>query len=220
MICHGVAIAALGAMCIAQSSPGYGFQGMGRQGMGQQTSGQPGMGPQNGTNSNMPPSMSDSSMQSPDHMFVVKAAQGGMAEVKLGNLAKQNGGSDAVKGFGDKMVTDHSQANEELRQLAQQKGITLPSDVNSKDKKINKMLASKQGSDFDKAYIHDMVKDHEADVAEFRNEAENGKDPEVKAWAQKTLPVLEQHLATAKQVAGQVGVDNSKKAAGAMSSHQ
>jgi putative membrane protein len=90
-----------------------------------------------------------------------------------------------------------------------------------KDKRTSKMLQSKQGADFDKAYIHDMVKDHEADLAEFRREAENGKDPDVKAWAQKTLPTLEQHLESAKQVAGQIGgSDTSKKAAGAMSSPQ
>jgi putative membrane protein len=138
----------------------------------------------------------------------------------LGNIAKQNGGSDAVKQFGDKMVNDHSKSNNELKQLAQTKGVAVPTNVTAKDKRMSKMLGAKQGSDFDKAYIHDMVKDHEEDVAEFRNEAQNGKDPDVKAWAQKTLPTLEQHLALAKQVAGQVGPDTGKKTAGAMSSQQ
>jgi putative membrane protein len=220
MILHALAFVALGAMCMAQSSPGP--QGMGQQGrpgMGQ--SGQPGMGQQGGMDPNSPSSMgrdNASDMMSPDRMFVTKAAQGGMAEVNLGNLAKQNGGSDSVKQFGSRMVNDHSQANDELRQLAQQKQITLPRDVSSKDKRLSKMLGSKQGSDFDKAYIHDMVKDHQTDVADFRNEAENGKDPDIKAWAQKTLPILEQHLAAAKEVAGQVGADTNKKSAGAMSS--
>src|SRR6202790_2423936 len=156
--------------------------------MGQQGAGRPGTGPQGigqqqgGMDPNPSTSHDDASdMMSPEHMFVMKAAQGGMAEVKLGNLAKQNGGSDSVKQFGGRMVTDHSQANDELRQLAQQKRITLPSDVSAKDKRLSKMLGSKQGSDFDKAYIHDMVKDHQTDVAEFRNEAENGKDPDIKA---------------------------------------
>jgi putative membrane protein len=164
---------------------------------------------QSSTNSysTTPDSMSnDSSMGSPDHTFIMKAAQGGLAEVVLGNLAQQNGGNDSVKQFGERMVKDHSLANDELRQLAQQKGITLPADVSTKDHQIDKMLESKQGADFDRAYIHDMVRDHETDIAEFRREAENGKDPAVKAWAQKTLPTLEQHLAAAKQVAAQVGV--------------
>jgi len=216
MIFHAVAIAALGSMCMAQSNAGTG-RGMGQQqqGVGQQ---QPGMERQNG---GIPPSMGSNTMdnsKSPDQTFITKAAQGGLAEVTFGNLAKQNGSSDAVKEFGNRMVTDHSQANDQLRQLAQQKGITLPSHMDAKDKRVNKLLQSKQGAAFDQAYIRDMVEDHEADVAEFRKEATNGKDPEVKAWAQKTLPVLEQHLATAKQVAGQVGGENSKTA-NSMSSH-
>jgi putative membrane protein len=213
MILHVLAVAGLGAMCMAQSNTGaQGRNQRDPQGIAEQRIGE---GPDS------PGSMSSNSdMKSPDHMFIMKAAQGGMAEVQLGNLAKQNGGSDAVKQFGDKMVTDHSQANNELRQLTQQKGITLPSDISSKDKAMTKMLASKQGADFDKAYVHDMVKDHETDVAEFRHEAENGKDPEVKAWAQKTLPVLEQHLAAVKQVASQLGVDTGKTKSQAMSSQQ
>jgi putative membrane protein len=216
IILHGVAVVALGAMCVAQSS-------MGQQGQNQQGTGQRGMGQQNGSNANMPDSMSadnstpDMGIASPDQLFMKKAAQGGLAEVRLGNIAKQNGSSDAVKQFGDRMITDHTQAGDELKQIAQKKGVTLPSDVTTKDKKMSKMLEAKQGSDFDKAYIHDMVKDHEEDVAEFRNEAANGKDPEVKAWAQKTLPTLESHLAQAKQVAGQVGAG---KSAAAMSAQQ
>lgn len=218
-ILQAVAVAALGAMCMGQNPGGQGS--MRPQGTSQSGMGQPGMGQSSGLDPSMSSNMdSGSAMQSSDHIFVMKAAQGGMAEVTLGNLAKQNGSSDAVKQFGSKMVTDHSQANGELRQLAQRKQITLPKDVSAKDKKTNKMLSAKQGSDFDKAYIHDMVKDHETDVAEFREEASNGKDPEIKAWAQKTLPILEQHLATAKQVAGEVGVDSAKKGAGAMSSQQ
>jgi len=216
MILHVVAITALSACCMAQGM-GMPQQGNGNSGqrMGQQT----GMDQQqNQGDPNMPPSMShDSMMKSPDQAFMVKAAQGGLAEVTLGSVAKQNGGSDAVKQFGDRMVTDHSQANDRLRQLAQQKGITLPSSPSMKDKRLSKTLQAKQGAEFDKAYIHDMVKDHEEDVAEFRKEAESGKDPDVKAWAQKTLPTLEQHLEMAKQVAGQVGGEPSKSA-GAMSS--
>jgi putative membrane protein len=218
IILHAAAVTALCACCMAQGS-------MGSQGMGQPNSGQrnpQGIG-QNGVDSNAPPSMSSetdaasTNMKSPDQAFMMKAAQGGIAEVNLGNLAKQNGGSDAVKQFGDKMVTDHTQANDQLHQLAQQKGITLPSSPSSKDKRLSKMLESKQGADFDKAYIHDMVRDHEEDIAEFRREAQNGRDPDVKAWAQKTLPTLEQHLDNAKQVAGQVG---ATKSSGAMSAPQ
>ncbi len=199
MIFHALAVAALGAMCMAQNSPaskGMGQPGTSQQGIGQQGPSSTGMGQQGGMGSNMPDTMShdtsmnDSQMKSPDQALIMKAAQGGMAEVAMGNIAKQNGGSDAVKQFGDKMVTDHSQANDQLKQLAQQKGITLPSSPSAKDKRTSKMLQSKQGSDFDKAYIQDMVKDHETDVAEFRKEAQNGKDPAVKAWAQNNSAYL------------------------------
>jgi putative membrane protein len=164
--------------------------------------------------------MSTDSGVNSDRIFVMKAAQGGMAEVTLGNLAQQNAASDSVKQFGERMVSDHSKANDELRQLAQQKGIAVPTGMSGKDKRLDKMLAAKQGPDFDKAYIHDMVKDHEQDIAEFRAEAENGNDPDVKAWAQKTLPTLEHHLAEAHKVAAEVGVHTGKERAGAMSSQQ
>lgn len=190
-----VAFAASGVICLAQSDTNSG--------------------------SAMPNSMSnDSSMKSPDHTFIMKAAQGGMAEVMLGSLAEQNGSSNGVKQFGERMVTDHSRANDELRQIAEQKGITLPSEVSTKDHQTDKMLEAKHGASFDKSYMRDMVKDHETDIAEFRQEAENGKDPAVKAWAQKTLPILEQHLAAAKQVASEVGARAAKHSPGAMSAQQ
>jgi len=217
MILHVMSVALLGSMCVAQGTGAS--QGMGPQGRAQrdpQTMSQD----SSAIDRNTPSSMSSDSMKSPDQVFMMKAAQGGMAEVAMGNIAKQNGGSDAVKSFGDRMVADHTQASNELHKLAQQKGITLPTGVSAKDKRMSKMLEAKQGSDFDKAYVRDMVKDHETDVAEFRREAENGKDPDVKAWAQKTLPVLEQHLATAQQIASQVGADTTKKSASAMGSQQ
>ncbi|PSH03468.1 MAG: DUF305 domain-containing protein [Acidobacteria bacterium] len=166
--------------------------------------------PQGDTGQNIqkpPAGMSNdaSATKNPDQMFMMKAAQGGMAEVKLGDLAKQNGKADAVKQFGNRMVTDHTKANDELQQLASQKGVALPAEESSKDKRTFQMLKSKKGSEFDKTYMHEMVKDHETDVEEFRWETQAGKDPDVRAWAQKTLPVLEQHLASAKEIAGQIG---------------
>lgn len=202
-ILHAVVLLALGGMAVAQMG-GAGAQspGVGQGSYGQQ---RPGMNqPGNGINPDEPSSMS-SSMKSPDEEFMRKAAAGGLAEVELGNLAKQNGGSDAVKQFGERMVNDHSRANSELQQLAQQKGITLPSKPESKDRHLAKTLESKQGAEFDRVYARDMVKDHEADIAEFRKEAESGKDPAVRAWAQQTLPVLQQHLEAARQVEQKVG---------------
>lgn len=138
-------------------------------------------------------------MTSADSNWVTKVAQGGMAEVELGKLAQSQGASDAVKDFGKRMVDDHSKANDELTQIAQSKNITLPNSLDSKSQATKDRLSKLSGADFDRAYIADMVKDHRADVAEFKKEAIGGSDPEVKAFAAKTLPTLEEHLKQAEQ---------------------
>jgi len=130
--------------------------------------------------------------------FILSAAQGGMGEVELGMVAAQQGHSEEVKKFGERMVTDHTKGNDELKAIAQQRGITLPSDLDAKDKAMKTRLSKMQGTSFDRAYMRDMVSDHKQDVAEFRRESMSGKDPEVKAWATKMLPTLEDHLKEAE----------------------
>ncbi len=143
-----------------------------------------------------------------DQMFVKKAAEGGLAEVDLGNVAKSNAGSDDVKQFGDRMVTDHSKANDELKGLAQQKGWTLPAEPDAKDKATKDRLSKKNGADFDKAYMRDMVMDHEKDVKEFERCAKSCQDSDLKSWAEKTVPTLQDHLKMAKETAQKVGALN------------
>jgi putative membrane protein len=145
-----------------------------------------------------------------DKTFVTKAAQGGMAEVQLGQLAADKGTSDDVKKFGQRMVTDHSKANDELKTIAQSKNITLPTAVDAKDKALHDRLASLSGAAFDRAYMRNMVADHKKDIAEFRVESKSGKDPEVKAWAEKTLPTLEDHLKQAQDANRAVGTSGRK----------
>jgi len=128
-----------------------------------------------------------------DHMFVMEAAQGGMAEVALGKLASEKASNDRVKQFGQRMVTDHSKANDELKSLAQTKSIMIPADLDAKHKATEERLSKMSGAAFDRAYIQEMVADHKKDVADFKKEAQGGKDSEVKAWAAKTLPTLEDH---------------------------
>jgi putative membrane protein len=137
---------------------------------------------------------------SPDSQFIIKAAQGGLAEVELGNLAKDHAKNSDVKDFGQKMVDDHSKANDELKALALQKNVTLPNEVDPKAKAVMSKLSGLSGDAFDRAYVKDMVADHKEDIAEFRKEANNGKDPDVKAWASKTLPTLENHLGMIQNV--------------------
>src|SRR5438876_5579674 len=133
------------------------------------------------------PAAKSSSLTVKDKTFMKKAAKGGMMEVAMGKLAEQNGQSDDVKSFGKRMVTDHSKANDELKSIAQQKGIKLPS----------KEPTEKWSSD--KVYMNMMVKDHEKDLAEFQEEASTGTDPDVKKFAEDTAKVVQEHLDLAKQ---------------------
>lgn len=135
---------------------------------------------------------------SKDFKFVCAAAQGGMMEVSLGQLAIQKGSDQAVKDFGQRMVTDHSKANDELKQLALKKGATLPTNGDKESEKMLNTLSNLSGPEFDKAYIKDMVKDHKKDVKDFQKESEKGDDADLKSWVTKTLPVLEDHLRMAE----------------------
>jgi putative membrane protein len=135
-----------------------------------------------------------------DEQFAKKAAEGGMAEVKLGELAAQNGNSESVKNFGKKMVEDHSKANEELKQTASKDNISLPTGLNKHDQAVYDKLSKLSGDAFDRAYAKDMVRDHQNDVAEFKAEASNGQNPDIKTFASSTLPTLEQHLQLAREM--------------------
>lgn len=142
---------------------------------------------------------------SADTAFAQKAAQGGMAEVKLGQLAVQNGASDQVKQFGQRMVDDHSKAGDELMGLAAQENLTLPMSLDAKDQTTVSRLQNLTGAAFDKAYLRQMVKDHQADIADFRKEAESGADPGLKSFATRTLPTLQEHLRMAQEAGRSVG---------------
>ena len=139
-----------------------------------------------------------SSLDPADKEFVIKAAQGGMAEVMLGQMASSKGTSPDVKNFGNRMVSDHGKANDELKQLAQTKGMALPADTDKENKDTADRLSKATGKDFDKAYINDMVDDHEKDVNEFVKQSTAAKDPDLRAWVVKTLPTLQDHLKMAR----------------------
>jgi putative membrane protein len=136
-----------------------------------------------------------------DRGFVKKAAEGGLAEVELGKLATEKASSDEVKKFGQRMVDDHSKANDQLKQVASKVGVTLPDKLNPKDQATKDRLSKLSGEQFDAAYMRDMVKDHTKDVAEFRHESQSAKNDEVKKFAVQTLPTLQDHLQQAKSIA-------------------
>jgi putative membrane protein len=135
---------------------------------------------------------------SPDD-FMKNAADGGMAEVEMGKLATKNAQDPEVKKFGQMMVDDHTKANTELKALAAKKNVTLPTDMGSYKGDVDD-LSKLKGADFDKEYVDHMVDDHEDDVAAFEKQANNGTDPDVKAFAAKTLPVLRKHLDAIKAI--------------------
>src|SRR5438552_17252663 len=133
------------------------------------------------------PAAKSSSLSEKDKTFMKKAAKGGMMEVAMGKLAEQNGQSPDVKSFGQRMVTDHSKANDELKKIAAEKNFKLP------EKQPKGSWRS------DKAYMDMMLKDHEKDLAEFQQEASSGTDPDVKKFAEDTAKVVQEHLDLAKQ---------------------
>ena len=141
-------------------------------------------------------------MSSQDRDFIMEAAMGGMMEVELGRLAAQQGMSEAVKQFGQRMVDDHSKANTELMSIASTKGITLPTALDDKHREHVTKLSAMSGAEFDRAYMKMMVNDHNKDVKAFERQSTRGADADLKAFAGKTLPTLQEHLQMAKTLDG------------------
>ena len=144
---------------------------------------------------------SSSKLDAVDRHFIRKAGEGGLAEVELGKLAAEKGATDEVKKFGQRMVDDHSKANEQLKQLAESKGVALPTKLDPNDQATKARLEKLSGQQFDRAYMNDMVKDHSKDVAEFKKESTTAKDTDVKSFASQTLPTLQDHLKEARSIA-------------------
>ncbi|HTM18665.1 MAG TPA: DUF4142 domain-containing protein [Terracidiphilus sp.] len=143
-----------------------------------------------------------------ERAFISKAMEGGMAEVQLGQLAQQKSQSNDVKQFAAKMVNDHGQMGEKwLKPVAQKMGINEPSGPSKKDKKEIEKLQGLSAQDFDREYITMMVKDHQKDLKEFKDEATSAQDPTVKQIADKGSQVIEQHLQIIQQIAKAHNVD-------------
>ena len=147
-----------------------------------------------------------------DQAFVQEAAIGGMAEVEMGRLAVQKAKDDRVRQFGQKMIDDHSKANDQLNQAASQEGLSVPTAIDEKHKATMAKLEKLSGAQFDSAYSKEMVKDHREDVKLFEKQANAGSST-VQKFAAETLPTLKNHL----QMAEALG--SSTAAAGTGSSH-
>jgi putative membrane protein len=136
----------------------------------------------------------DSSAANPDTAFTTKAAVGGMAEVALGKLAASKTSNAKIKDFANMMVTDHSKVNDELKGIAQSKKIMLPATLDAEHQAKSDSLNKLTGKEFDKAYVAAMVEGHQKTLSLMQEEASNGKDNELKAFAAKTAPVVKMHL--------------------------
>ena len=126
--------------------------------------------------------------------FIPKAANGGMTEVELGKLAEEKGGSDEVKDFGKQMVKDHSKANDELKEVAGKMNVMVPDKLDAKHQAMITKMQALSGPAFDKAYVNGMVKAHKEDIALFENADKEVKNEDLKAFIEKTIPVMKEHL--------------------------
>jgi putative membrane protein len=139
-----------------------------------------------------------------DTKFMKTLAQGGMAEVEAGKLADEKASDPGVKQFAAQMVRDHTQNNEQLRALAKNSGVSLPTETAHQLAAQQSKLESDSGAAFDAAYIRDQVQDHQKTVQLLEHEIQNGQDPAVRQFAQQTLPVVSHHLAMAKELQGKL----------------
>ncbi|MBD1886563.1 DUF4142 domain-containing protein [Microcoleus vaginatus] len=143
---------------------------------------------------------SPNSLSSQDRNFVMQAGQLGMLEVELGRLAVQRGSSAGVKQYGQEMVKEHTQANEELMQVAMQKGVKLPTEMSSQNTALMERLSGLSGTSFDAAYKQAMIESHNQAIALFQAQSQKGQDPDLKAWATQKLPNLQAHLQMVNQM--------------------
>lgn len=131
--------------------------------------------------------------------FLQKAIQGNLAEIKVGQLAQQKGASEGVRHFGTVLEQDHSKANSQAMTAASAMGVTPPAEPSHKEQAEYRHLASLSGSQFDRAFVKAMVKDHKKDIAEYKKEAA-ASNSQAASYAQQILPNLQKHLQLAESL--------------------
>lgn len=154
--------------------------------------------PSPGTSQSQPTTIS-----AQDQQFVTQAAQGGLAEIQLGQLAQKRAASESVKGYARRMVNEHTRVNKELAQLANQKGIAVPKNVNEQQQALINKLSKLSGKRFDQVYMQEAgIRSHTEQVNLFRQQAQQGQDPDLRTFAAKTLPAVQKHLSMAQAMIG------------------
>jgi putative membrane protein len=139
-----------------------------------------------------------------DAKFAVDVADGGMAEVELGKLAQQKATNPQIKEFAGMMVTDHSAANNKMKNIAKDKGITLPQVLGNYQQKLKKEISDKSGKDFDRAYVAAMIKDHKETIKTFEVALKELRDTSLRTFASNTLPTLKKHLSAIEKIDSEI----------------
>jgi putative membrane protein len=144
-----------------------------------------------------------SQLSQSDRKFLMDAAQGGMMEVEAARLAMDHAVSADVKTFAQTLLRDHQAANEKLQRIAADKGVTLPKELDAKHKEELRKLSDAKGESFDRMFMQRMgLHDHKKDISEFEKQAKQGKDAQLKSFAEQTLPTLQKHLSMAEKISG------------------
>lgn len=149
-----------------------------------------------------PPAPTPPPLSAQDSSFINQAAAGGMAEVQEGQLAASKAPLPAVRQFGNDMVSQHTRVNQQLMSLAQSKGATPPIDLDPSDAAMLHRLQGLRGRSFDTEYLRGQIAGHEKMVQLLQQEIKDGTDPDLKAFAEHTLPTVQEHLARAERLAG------------------
>jgi putative membrane protein len=135
----------------------------------------------------------------PGQKFIEQAIQGNLAEIQMGKLAQQKGQSQDVKSYGQMLVTDHSQANDQAKKVADQIDVTAPNGPSAKQKQMCDRMSKLSGKAFDRSFAKEMVADHKKDISEYRKESQKKNDPAAD-YAKQSLPVLQKHLEAAEKL--------------------
>jgi putative membrane protein len=138
-------------------------------------------------------------------LFIKDAASINLMEIQLGRVAQDKGVTQDVKDYGESMVLDHSEANEELQDIASQKNLKLPTQVERKHTQMIARLSKLSGTRFDRRYLQAMVENHQKSIGRFKKAIRKVRDPDLKAWSVAMLPVLEHHLLEAKEITRKLG---------------
>lgn len=145
-----------------------------------------------------------------DKQFITEAAQGGMAEVEMGRLAVKQASSETVRKYAQQMINDHTKANKQLMSLATKKGVTPPTTIGSEYETVRARLSKLSGKNFDQAYMKEAgITAHKLQADLYQRQAKQGQDPDLRAFAAKTLPIVQGHLQMARDMTGDTSAGSS-----------